>query len=107
VGAQTVLARAGARGAGGAVWADRDLILVSIGGARVETVRSHLSTTDLAQLGPAAGCGKAEGRIDARQPLHGPERGAAEHLGESLFRLVELSGGGAPSSGYANCRYVG
>jgi deazaflavin-dependent oxidoreductase (nitroreductase family) len=56
-----------------------------MGGARVETVGSHLSTTDPAHLGPAAGCGKAESRIDARQPLHRPLRGAAEHLREHYF----------------------
>jgi transposase InsO family protein len=31
-------------------WADCDLIHVSIGGARIKTIRSHLSTSDLAKL---------------------------------------------------------
>lgn len=33
-------------------WADRDVVHLSIAGARVKTLRSHLSTTDLAGLLP-------------------------------------------------------
>ena len=52
-------------------WADCDLIHVSIGGARVKTVRSHLSTSDLAKL-------VASGAVPAGPaPLPGIEDGAA------------------------------
>jgi transposase InsO family protein len=52
-------------------WADCDLIHVSIGGARIKTVRSHLSTTDLAKL-------IASGAVPAGPaPLPGIEDGAA------------------------------
>jgi transposase InsO family protein len=52
-------------------WADCDLIHVLIGGARIKTVRSHLSTTDLAKL-------VAAGAVPAGPaPLPGIEDGAA------------------------------
>jgi transposase InsO family protein len=53
------------------LWADCDLIHVSIGGARVKTVRSHLSASDLAKL-------VASGAVPAGPaPLPGIEDGAA------------------------------
>ena len=52
-------------------WADCDLIHISIGGARVKTMRSHLSVTDLAKL-------IAQGAVPAGPaPLPGIEDGAA------------------------------
>jgi hypothetical protein len=52
-------------------WADCDLIHVSIGGARIKTVRSHLSASDLAKL-------VAQGAVPAGPaPLPGIEDGAA------------------------------
>jgi transposase InsO family protein len=52
-------------------WADCDLIHVLIGGARIKTVRSHLSTSDLAKL-------IASGAVPAGPaPLPGIEDGAA------------------------------
>jgi transposase InsO family protein len=52
-------------------WADCDLIHVSIGGARIKTIRSHLSTTDLAKL-------IASGAVPAGPaPLPGTQDGAA------------------------------
>lgn len=52
-------------------WADCDLIHVSIGGARVKTVRSHLSASDLAKL-------IASGAVPAGPaPLPGIEDGTA------------------------------
>jgi hypothetical protein len=52
-------------------WADCDLIHVSIGGARVKTIRSHLSTSDLAKL-------IAQGAAPAGPaPLPGIEDGVA------------------------------
>jgi transposase InsO family protein len=52
-------------------WADCDLIHVSIGGARIKTVRSHLSASDLAKL-------VAQGALPAGPaPLPGIEDGAA------------------------------
>jgi len=52
-------------------WADCDLIHVSIGGARVKTIRSHLSASDLAKL-------IAQGAVPAGPaPLPGIEDSAA------------------------------
>jgi hypothetical protein len=53
------------------LWADCDLIHVSIGGARVKTIRSHLSASDLAKL-------IAQGAVPAGPaPLPGIEDGTA------------------------------
>ena len=55
----TVLARAGSVRSGVRFWADADLIHLFIGGARIKTVRSHLTVTDLARL-------VAEGAVTGR-----------------------------------------
>ncbi|MGH3889722.1 MAG: hypothetical protein ACRDSZ_24700 [Pseudonocardiaceae bacterium] len=47
---QTVLARTCSRRVTVTFWADHDVIHLSIAGARVKTLRSHLPTTDLAAL---------------------------------------------------------
>jgi len=52
-------------------WADHDLIHLSIAGARVKTVRSHLSSNDLAALAATGG------RPAGPPPLPPPEPGSA------------------------------
>lgn len=51
-------------------WVDKDLIHLSIAGTRVKTVRSHLTTTDVAAL---AGPGLPPTPLSAARPL-------AQHL---------------------------
>jgi transposase InsO family protein len=62
-------------------WADCDLIHLLIGGARVKTLRSHLSVTDLARL-------TAAGAVPAGpSPLPGPEpppEGSSDQSGQGL-----------------------
>jgi hypothetical protein len=69
-------------------WADCDLIHVSIGGPRVKTVRSHLSTSDLAKL-------VASGALPAGPaPLPGIEDGAALEVERVVSNagLISLAG---------------
>jgi transposase InsO family protein len=69
-------------------WANCDLIHVSIGAARVKTIRSHLSTTDLAKL-------IAQGAVPAGPPpLPGIEDGAALEVDRIVSNagLISLAG---------------
>jgi hypothetical protein len=49
-------------------WADHDVIHLSIAGARVKTVRSHLSTTDLAALTTTGGRPAGPSPLPQAQP---------------------------------------
>jgi transposase InsO family protein len=68
------------------VWAGVDLIHLTIGGARVKTVRSHLSVADLATL-------TAEGAVSAQgeSPLPPPEDGDALEVERCVSRLGLVS----------------
>jgi len=69
-------------------WADCDLIHVSIGGARVKTIRSHLSTSDLAKL-------VASGAVPAGPaPLPGIQDSAALEVERVVSNagLISLAG---------------
>jgi transposase InsO family protein len=69
-------------------WANCDLIHVSIGGARVKTIRSHLSATDLAKL-------IAQGAVPAGPaPLPGIEDGAALEVERIVSNAGLISLGG-------------
>ncbi|MFZ0875237.1 MAG: IS481 family transposase, partial [Pseudonocardiaceae bacterium] len=67
-------------------WADHDLIHLSIAGARVKTVRSHLSSNDLAALA-ATGA-----RPAGPPPLPPPEPGSAVEVDRTVSRggLISL-----------------
>ena len=67
------------------IWADTDLIHVLIGGARIKTVRSHLSVNDLAKL-VAAGASNA-----GPSPLPPIEAGAAVEVERAVSRLGHVS----------------
>ena len=49
-------------------WADHDLIHVLIAGARFKTLRSHLSSTDLAALAAAGGRAAGPSPLPATEP---------------------------------------
>jgi transposase InsO family protein len=68
------------------LWADHDLIHLSIAGARVKTLRSHLSTNDLAALAATGG------RPAGPPPLPPPEPGSALEVDRTVSRggLVSL-----------------
>jgi hypothetical protein len=68
-------------------WADCDVIHLSIAGARVKTVRSHLSTTDLAALAASGG------RPAGPSPLPPAQPGAALELDRTVSQggLVSLA----------------
>jgi transposase InsO family protein len=69
-------------------WADCTVIHVLIGGARVKTVRSHLSVNDLARL-------IAQGAVNAgRAPLPAPEDGEAVEVDRAISSggIVSLAG---------------
>jgi transposase InsO family protein len=69
-------------------WADCDLIHVSIAGARVKTVRSHLSASDLAKL-------VAQGAVPAGPaPLPGVEDGIAVEVERAVNNTGLISLGG-------------
>ena len=69
-------------------WANCDLIHVSIGGARVKTLRSHLSASDLAKL-------IASGAVPAGPaPLPGIEDGAALEVDRVVSNAGLISLGG-------------
>jgi hypothetical protein len=61
-------------------WADHDLIHLSIAGARVKTVRSHLTSNDLAALAATGG------RPAGLPPLPPPEAGSALEIDRSVCR---------------------
>jgi transposase InsO family protein len=67
-------------------WADHDLIHLSIAGVRVKTLRSHLSTNDLAALAATGG------RPADPPPLPLPEPGSALEVDRTVSRggLVSL-----------------
>lgn len=67
------------------IWADVDLIHVLIGGARVKTVRSHLSVNDLAKL-VAAGASNA-----GPSPLPPVEDGDAVEVERAVSSLGHVS----------------
>jgi transposase InsO family protein len=67
------------------IWADCDLIHVLVGGARIKTVRSHLSVTDLAAL-------VAQGAVPAGpSPLPPVEDGAAVEVDRTVNRGGSVS----------------
>jgi hypothetical protein len=67
------------------IWADCDLIHVLIGGARIKTVRSHLSITDLAAL-------VAQGAVPAGpSPLPPIEDGDAVEVERTVNRTGSVS----------------
>jgi transposase InsO family protein len=67
-------------------WADHDLIHLSIAGVRVKTLRSHLSTNDLAALAATGG------RLAGPPPLPPPEPGSAVEVDRTVSRggLISL-----------------
>jgi len=69
-------------------WADHDVIHLTAGGARIKSVRSHLSSTDLAALAAAGG------RPAGPPPLPPAEPGAAVEVDRTVSRigLVSLAG---------------
>ncbi|MGH8837490.1 MAG: integrase core domain-containing protein, partial [Actinomycetes bacterium] len=69
-------------------WADTDLIHLLIGGARVKTVRSHLSVNDLAALAAMGG------RLAGPPPLPPPEKSTAVEVDRTVARngIVSLGG---------------
>ena len=69
-------------------WASVDVIHLTIGGARVKSVRSHLSTADLARL--AAGGGRPAGP----PPLPPAEPGAAIEVDRVVSKDGQVSLGG-------------
>ena len=66
-------------------WADTDVIHLLIAGARIKTVRSHLSVTDLAAL--AANGGRTAGP----SPLPPPEPGDAVEVDRTVSRTGTVS----------------
>jgi hypothetical protein len=66
-------------------WADHDVIHLLIAGARVKTVRSHLSCTDLAALAAAGG------RAAGPPPLPSAEPGAAVEVDRVVSRAGTIS----------------
>ena len=81
-------------------WADHDVIHLLIAGARIKTVRSHLSTTDLVRLAVTGG------RAAGPPPLPAPEgdgaavevdrvvsRGGTVGLGGRVVLAAEILGG--------------
>ena len=64
-------------------WADNDVIHLLVGGARLKTVRSHLSTTDLARLAATGG------RPAGPPPLPAPE---ADGSAIEVDRVVNATG---------------
>ena len=70
------------------LWADHDVIHLSIAGVRVKTVRSHLSANDLAALAASGG------RPAGPPPLPPAEPGAALEIDRTVSRvgLVSLAG---------------
>ena len=69
-------------------WASTDVIHLTIAGARVKSVRSHLSTADLAAL--AASGGRAAGP----PPLPPAEPGSAIEVDRVVSKDGEVSLGG-------------
>ena len=61
-------------------WADHDVIHLSIAGARIKTVRSHLSTTDLAVLATTSGPPASP------PPLPPPDAGTALEIDRIVSR---------------------
>jgi hypothetical protein len=80
-------------------WADHDVIHLSIAGARVKTVRSHLSTTDLAALAAAGGRPAGPPPLPPAQPGTALEidrivsRGGIVSLGNRQLLAAEILGG--------------
>jgi transposase InsO family protein len=74
-------------------WAGTDVIHLTIAGARIKTLRSHLSTADLAALAAAGG------RPAGRPPLPPAEPGAAIEVDRTVARngAVHLAGRYVPA----------
>ena len=74
-------------------WADTDVIHLTIAGARVKTLRSHLSTADLAALAAAGG------HLAGPPPLPPAEPGAAIEVDRTVARngAVHLAGSYVPA----------
>ena len=80
-------------------WADHDVIHLLIGGARVKTVRSHLSSSDLAALAATGG------RPAGPSPLPPPEPDAtAVEVDRTVSRTGLVVAGPAPGPGRGNPR---
>jgi hypothetical protein len=69
-------------------WASVDVIHLTIGGARVKSVRSHLSTADLARLAAEGG------RLAGPPPLPAAEPGAAIEVDRVVSKDGQVSLGG-------------
>jgi transposase InsO family protein len=69
-------------------WADVDVIHLTIGGARVKSVRSHLSTADLARLAADGG------RPGGPPPIPAAEPGAALEVDRIVSKDGQVSLGG-------------
>jgi transposase InsO family protein len=69
-------------------WASVDVIHLTIGGARVKSVRSHLSTADLARLAATGG------RTGGPPPLPAAEPGAAIEVDRVVSKDGQVSLGG-------------
>ena len=85
-------------------WADCELIHLFIGGARIKTVRSHLTVTDLASLVATAPSPPALPRCHRSSP-EGIEvervvsRGGTVCLGRQVLLAAEILGGQRSGSG--------
>jgi hypothetical protein len=80
-------------------WADHDVIHLSIAGARVKTVRSHLSATDLAALAATGGRPAGPSPLPPAQPGAALEvdrtvsAGGLVSLGQYRLLAAEILGG--------------
>jgi hypothetical protein len=81
------------------LWADHDIIHLSIAGARVKTVRSHVSSTDLAALAATRGRPAGPPPLPPAEPGAALEidrivsRGGIVSLGNRQLLVAEILGG--------------
>ena len=88
VAGQAVLAGPGRAGMMVTFWASTEVIHLTIGGARVKSVRSHLSAADLARLAATGG------RPAGPPPLPAAEPGAAIEVDRAVSKDGHVSLGG-------------